>query len=143
VIRLAATLLATASFVATITPAQAVTSRTVTCGGFPLKFDTTIASAGPSRTRQYARSVVGLAAVIPADESDYVPRAWMVWDETGMAWLGLRQTSPAPLRKLWLFPTQPQFYGPGVQVRFTPMKGSLPRGYKLASCPDVSGAVKP
>lgn len=142
-IRLATILLATASFVTAIAPAEAATSRAVSCGGFPLKFDTTIASAGPSATRQYARSVVGLAAVIPANESDYVPRAWMVWDETGMAWLGLRRESPTALRRLWLFPKPPDFTGRGIQVRFTPLKGSLPRGYRLASCPDVSGAAVP
>jgi hypothetical protein len=65
----------------------------------------------------------------------------MVWDEKGMAWLGLRKNSPAALRKLWVFSDPPQFYGPGVQVRFTPMKsqGSLPTAYRLASCPDVNG----
>jgi hypothetical protein len=132
-----------ASFIAIVSPSDAAPSRRIACGGFPLPFDTTIGATGPSRTRLGVSSIMGLAPVIPAGGGDLVPRAWMIWDEKGTAWLALRKTSPTALMKMWVFPTPPDFSGPGIQVRFTLLKGPLPRGYQLASCPDVSGAAKP
>jgi hypothetical protein len=132
-----------AILLAVVSPSDAAPSRRIACGGFPLPFDTTIGATGPSRAHLSVSSIIGLAAVIPAGGSDLTPRAWMIWDEKGMAWLALRKTSPAALRRKWVFPTAPDFSGPGIQVRFTPLKDPLPRGYQLASCPDVSGAAKP
>lgn len=132
-----------ATFFTTVSPSYATPSRRIACGGFPLPFDTTIGATGPSRARLGVSSIMGLAPVITARGSDLVPRAWIIWDEKGTAWLALRKTSPTALKKMWVFPTPPDFSGPGIQVRFTLFKGPLPHGYQLASCPDVSGAAKP
>jgi hypothetical protein len=133
---------AAALLVGTIAPSDAAPSRRIACGGFPLPFDTTIGAIGPSPAHLGIRSVMGLAPVIPSDGSDVIPRAWVVWDERATAWLALRKTSPPALMKFWVFPNAPDFRGPGIQVRFTILKGSLPKAYQLASCPDVAGAAK-
>lgn len=105
----------------------------VGCGGFPLPYETTIASRGPSATRQVASSVIAVAAVTRGD--DLRAKAWMVWDEGGFAWLGVAKDSPADLRDLWVFQQPPNFHGPGIQVRFTPLKKPLPKRYSLTACP--------
>jgi hypothetical protein len=94
------------SLITLASPSDAAPSRRIACGGFPLPFDTTIGATGPSRTRLGLSSIMGLAPVIPAGGGDLVPRAWMIWDEKGMAWLALRKTSPTALMKLWAFPTR-------------------------------------
>jgi hypothetical protein len=103
------------------------------CGGFPLRYETTIASRGPSATKQYISSVIAVAAVTAGE--DLHARAWMVWDEGGFAWLGVAKNSPPDLRAMWAFGTPPEFHGPGVQVRFTPLKKPLPKTYRLTDCP--------
>lgn len=106
----------------------------VGCGGFPLPYETTISTRGPSATQQFASSVIAVAAVTVG--SDLHARAWMVWDEGGFPWLGVAKGSPADLRALWVFDKAPDFHGPGVQVRFTPLKKPFPKDkYSLTDCP--------
>lgn len=114
--------------------AQAAIDRTVGCGGFPLPYGTTFGSAGPSRSRQQPRSVISVAAVTPTGSSDLHPRAWMVWDERGMAWLALKKTSPMDLQRLWLLSGRPTFDGQHFRVQFTPIK-VFPNSYTLIDCP--------
>ena len=105
----------------------------VGCGGFPLPYETTIATRGTSNTTQYASSVIAVAAVTHDD--DLHAQAWMVWDEGGFRYLGLTKRSPADLQSLWVFNRPPDFSGPGVQVRFTPLQKPLPKPYHLTACP--------
>jgi len=81
----------------------------------------------------HVSSVVAVAAVTTQD--DFHVLAWIVWDEHGVGWLGIAPQSPADLRRLWIFPTPPDFHGPGVQVRFTPFDKPLPGRYRLLDCP--------
>ena len=133
--RLAAITFVLVSGVLATRTAQAADNNAVACGGFPLRYGTTIASSGPTRAEQHASSVIALAAVTPVTGGSRA-RAWMVWDERGVGWLGIRRNSPSELRRLWTFPTQPDFTGPGVQVRFTPLTRPLPKTYRLTACSD-------
>jgi hypothetical protein len=118
------------------TSAQAASDRSARCGGFPLHYGTSFASTGPSRSKQTASSVMAVAAITPgAESSDLHARAWMVWDERGMSWLAIKKDSPDNLKRLWAFPTAPDFHVRG-QVQFTPLK-ALPRSYTLTDCPDA------
>jgi hypothetical protein len=64
--------------------------------------------------------------------------AWAVWDERGFAWLAIDKQTPAELRKLWAFKIPPDFHGPGIQVRFTPLPRALPPRFQLTDCPSVA-----
>lgn len=130
-------LLLVGSMLASLAPGGAATvNRTVGCGGFGLPYGASIGSSGPSRTRQRVSSVIAVAAVTVVGASEPRVQGWMIWDERGMAWLGLKKNSPPALRRLWVFTVPPDFRGPGVQVRFTPIK-SLPKAYELTDCPDA------
>ncbi len=48
--------------------------RAVGCGGSPLKYDLSIALVGSLRGKQEVRSVVAVAAVVPADSSHPRPK---------------------------------------------------------------------
>ena len=125
------------SMVARVAPGDAAgANRTVGCGGFALPYGTPIGSSGPRRTRQRVSSVIAVAAVTAVSGSGLRAQGWMIWDERGMAWLGLKKGSPPALRRLWVFATPPDFHGSGIQVRFTPGK-SLPPAYELTDCPDA------
>lgn len=102
------------------------------CGGFPLSYGTTIAVIGPVVGKPRVASVVALGAVTAGN--DLHARAWVVWDETGYAWLGLAQHSPAVLRRFWINPQPPEFRA-GVRVRFTPLTKPLPKPYLITDCP--------
>lgn len=116
------------------TPASAASAGlAVQCGGFPLQYGTTIAAIN-----KHPRSVVAVAPVITA--SGNRPVAWVAWDEHGDGWLGLARFSPADLKRLWISPTQPDFTGPGIQVRFTYLKAPLPKKYDLTYCASLSPA---
>lgn len=110
--------------------------RAVGCGGAPLKYDLSIALVGSLRGKQEVRSVVAVAAVVPADSSHPRPQAWMIWDERGMPWLGLKQTSPADLQSLWQMKGRPDFTNWKL-LRYTPVKLPLPRRYLLMACVDT------
>lgn len=120
-------------------PADAIPDRRAGCGGFPLPYGTSIGTAGPSRTQQHVSSIIAVAAVVPADGSDLRPRAWMVWDERGLARLALKKDSPRDLKRLWLFRDAPNFSANGnaLQVRFTPIRSALPASYVLTPCSDA------
>ncbi len=102
------------------------------CGGFPLPYGTTIAVIGPIVGAERVASVVALGAVTSGN--DLHARAWVVWDETGYAWLGIAQRSPAVLRRFWTNPEPPDFSA-GVRVRFTPLTKPLPKPYHITDCP--------
>jgi hypothetical protein len=106
------------------------------CAGFPLRYGTSIGLMGPSIGKQHARSIMALAAI--ARGRDLHARGWMVWDERGNPWLGITQSSPPDLRKLWVFKVPPTFTSrAGVQVRFAPMTKPLPANYNIVDCPDA------
>ena len=69
-------------------------------------------------------------------EKDLHARAWVVWDETGYAWLGIAKRSPADLKRFWKNPEPPD-YRFGVQVRFAPLTAPLPKKYQITDCPDA------
>ena len=131
---LAALALACALFAGVAHAADAEDKRTVQCGGFPLWYGTTIASIGPLHGRPRIASVMALGAV--TTEKDSHARAWVVWDETGTAWLGIAKHSPADLRQLWKSPEPPDFRF-GVRVRFTPLTTPLPKAYRITDCHDA------
>jgi|GEM_PF-2152129 len=115
---------------------NADTQRRVNCGGFSLRYGTTIGSMGPSVDKQRASSIMAVAAIAPA--KDRHARAWLVWDERGNPWLGLTEKTPAELRRFWSFKVLPSFIGGvGTQVRFAPMTKPLPSKYRLVDCPDA------
>lgn len=89
-------------------------------------------NARPSAAKQYAASVMAVAAVTRGN--DLQARAWVVWDEGAYAWLGITESSPADLRELWVLNSPPDFRN-SVKVRFTPMTKPLPKGYRLTDCP--------
>jgi hypothetical protein len=125
---------ALAAFAMAASASSAPARLAVECGGFPLQYGTTIAAIN-----NHPRSVIAVAPVMSA--SDNRPVAWIVWDERGDGWLGLARFSPADLKRLWIFPTKPDFTGPGLQLRFTYLKTPLPKKYGLTYCPYVTPAI--
>jgi len=109
----------------------------VECGGFPLPYYTTIGWSGPSKTDLRPSSVIAVAAVVAAGSSDNRARAWVVWDERGKAWIGVKKDSPADLIRAF-FPEPPNFDGRGARVHFALLGSELPNLYRLEACP---GAV--
>lgn len=114
--------------------ADAEVNRDIRCGGFPISYGLSF-STGPIHHQQ-ASTVTAIAAVTDAGGSSRHPRAWVIWDQRGRAFLGLKKDSPAQLRKLWTDAEPLDFQGPGQQIRFTPLK-TLPKQYALLDCPDA------
>jgi hypothetical protein len=116
-------------------PAAAAPRLAVDCGGFPLPYGTTIGAVGPRSGPNRPSSVMAVAAVTSGN--DLRPVAWAVWDERAFAWLAIDNRTPAALRNLWAFKTPPDFRGPGLQIRFTPLSRALPGRFQLTDCPSV------
>jgi hypothetical protein len=108
--------------------------RTVPCGGPQMTYGMSIGTMGPSIREQHERGIMAATAVTT---HDLHARAWLIWDETAQPWLAIARNTPTDLQRLWIFPKKPDFAGPGVQVRWTPVKLPLPGSYRLTSCPDV------
>jgi hypothetical protein len=123
-----------AAVAGTFASVSAASPRVVECGGLKVTYGTSIGSVGTNVHKQYASGIMSIAAVTL---DDLHARAWIVWDERAQPWLALAKQSPDDLKRLWIFPKEPDFSGPGIQVRWTYLKTHLPPKYRLTDCPDA------
>lgn len=102
------------------------------CGGIDLNFGTTVAIVN-----RQPRSIEAVGALTRANGTR--PLGWIVWDERAMPWLAIARISPTAVQKLVTFSKASLNFSlhPELKFRFAPLRGKLPKAYRVTSCDAV------